>query len=337
MHALRVFGPPCGDRTLDTMQPDAWAISDGHAGNERQALALSAALGVDARVLRIDVAAPWRWLAPRLLAGARTAIVERGGGAIAPPWPRLAIGCGRQAALMTRAVRHWSQGTCFTVQILDPRIDSAQYDVVVAPRHDHVAGGNVIETIGALHAVDDTWLATARTRFAALSALPSPRIAVLIGATNAAQTLDAAYFDALRDRLAALHARDGGSFLVSTSRRTPEAIAQRLRADFARWPGLFWSGEGDGENPYAGLLAWADRLIVTPDSTNLLSEACATGKPVSTFTTQPVRGKLGELHAALAREGHLHADVDAPPGTPPPALRETAIVAAAIRRKRLHG
>jgi hypothetical protein len=32
-----------------------------------------------------------------------------------------------------------------------------------------------------------------------------------------------------------------------------------------------------------GILAWADRLIVTGDSIAMLSEACATGKPVTMF------------------------------------------------------
>ena len=294
-------------------------------------LALAHALGVDARVLRIDVAAPWHWLAPRLLAGARTAMREHDGAPISPPWPRLAIGCGRQAALLTRALRHWSDRTCFTVQILDPRIDSAHYDVVVAPRHDHVAGSNVIETIGSLHPVDDAWLAAGRSRFDTFAALPSPRTAVLVGATNAAQTLDAAYFDALLERLATAFARDGGSFLVSTSRRTPDAVAQRLRTDFARWPGVFWSGERDGENPYAGLLAWADRIVVTPDSTNLLSEACATGKPVATFTTQALHGKLAELHTELLAKHHLLVLDDFAAGATLRPLRETAAVAATIR------
>ena len=39
----------------------------------------------------------------------------------------------------------------------------------------------------------------------------------------------------------------------------------------------------DNENPYMGILAWADRLIVTGDSIAMLSEACATRKPVMIF------------------------------------------------------
>ena len=308
----------------------AWIISDGAAGNERQALALARALGVDARVLGIDVAAPWRWLAPHLLAGARSAMRDRGGQLIAPPWPRLSIGCGRQAALLVRALADWSSGDCFRVQILDPRIDPGAFDLVVAPRHDHLVGSNVITTLGSLNPVDAAWLATARLRFATLADLPTPRTTVLFGATNAAQHLDAGYVDALLARLGAAHAREGGSFLVSTSRRTPGAVAQHLRRAFSRWPGVFWSGDADGPNPYSGLLAWAERIVVTPDSVNMLSEACASDATACTFAPRPIGGKFAALHAALVGGGHL-CDLDAAlDGAKTVPLRETADVAAAV-------
>jgi len=318
----------------------AWIISDGAAGNERQALALARALGIDARVLRLDVAAPWRWFAPRLLAGAGAAMRQRDGTPIGPPWPALAIGCGRQAALLTRALGRWAGDACFRVQILDPRIDPRAFDRVVAPRHDGISGPNVITTLGSLNPVDAAWLAEGRLRFATLGDLPAPRTTVLFGATNAAQRLDAGYVDALLARLAAAHAREGGSFLVSTSRRTPAGLARHLRGAFARWPGVFWGGAGDGPNPYAGLLAWATRIVVTPDSVNMLSEACASDATACTFATQPIGGKFAGLNAALVAADHL-CDLDAAlAGATTVPLRETAgvasVIAGAFAAARLH-
>jgi uncharacterized protein len=314
-------------------EPTCWAISDGAAGNERQALALARALRLAPRVLRIRLRQPWAAFAPRLTFGARSAIQDETGASLTPPWPDIAIGCGRRAALATRLLRSWSDGRTFCVQILDPRIASDVFDVVIAPQHDPVTGANVIRSIGALNPVDPSWLAEGRARFAHLAALPAPRTAILIGGTNRAQRLDAAYFDALLERAAARHASDGGSFLVSVSRRTPAALATRLRKAFAAFPGVFWRGPEDGVNPYAGLLAWADRIVVTPDSVNMLSEACATGKPVHTFVPRPIHGKLAAFHAELAASGHLRrlGDVHAKPQLPP--LAETAAIAELVRAR----
>jgi mitochondrial fission protein ELM1 len=314
-----------------------WAISDGAAGNERQATALAEALGLAARVVRVNARQPWDWLAPRLVTGASSAVRDGVGRALAPPWPDIAIGCGRRAALVTRSLREWSGGGTFTVQILDPRVDTRAFDVVIAPQHDRVVGQNVIHSIGALNPVDSRWLADARARFAEFAALPTPRTAVLIGATNRAQRLDERYFDALLERLALLRAVDGGSFLVSASRRTPADDASRLRAAFKAFPGEFWGGNDDGENPYAGFLAFADRIVATPDSVNMISEACATGKPVYTFAPRPIAGKLAAFHRELCSSGHLRMLGEAKQASLPPPLRETREIAELVRARWLAG
>jgi mitochondrial fission protein ELM1 len=310
-----------------------WAISDGASGNARQADALAEALGVATRVLRVRVRESWAALAPRLTFGARNAIRDDEGRALDPPWPDLAIGCGRRAALATRLLRTWSAGRCFTVQILDPRIDTGAFDVVITPQHDRVQGANVIRSIGALNPVDARWLAQGRAHFSEFARFAAPRTAVLIGATNSAQRLDAAYFDALLERLAAWHAVDGGSDLVSASRRTPDDLAAHLRRAFANFPGTFWSGDGDGENPYAGFLAFAERIVVTPDSVNMVSEACATGKPVYTFAPRPIAGKLAAFHRELRSSGHLRLIDDTAQRPQPPPLAETAAIAELVRAR----
>lgn len=310
-----------------------WAISDGAAGNERQVEALARALGVAARILRIRVRQPWDALAPRLLPGAHAAIRDADGATLAPPWPDIAIGCGRRAALVTRALRGWSAGRTFTVQILDPRIDTDAFDAVVAPQHDGVAGANVIHSIGALNPVDAGWLAKGRMRFAQFGEQRAPRTTVLIGATNRAQRLDAEYFDALLERLSSWHADDGGSYLVSVSRRTPPEMISRLRDAFAAFPGVFWAGAEDGENPYAGILAWADRMVVTPDSVNMISEACATGKPVYTFAPRAIAGKLASFHRTLHASGHLRTLGESVSKPQPPPLAETREIAELVRAR----
>jgi hypothetical protein len=95
----------------------------------------------------------------------------------------------------------------------------------------------------------------------------------------------------------------------------------------------FWNGADDGENPYRGYLAAADRIVVTPDSVNMLSEACATGKPVFTLLSDSACGKLVDLHAELRTQGWLRAldtNVDFSTLRQPPPLRELAAAASKV-------
>jgi mitochondrial fission protein ELM1 len=310
----------------------AWIVSDGAAGNLRPAQALAAALGVAAREWVVDPPPPWGWLAPRLRLGAARAMPAALREAALEAPPRLVIGCGRRAALASAWLRA-AHGS-FAVQVLDPRAAPRHWDVVIAPAHDGLRGANVLTVTGGLHAIAPATLAEAALRHAELARIPAPRTTVLVGGPTRAQRIDAGYIDALCDRLTAWHGRDGGGLLVSTSRRTPAALAARLRERLARLPARVWTGDGDGPNPYLGMLAHAQRLVVTPDSANLLAEACATGKPVFVFARDRVRGKLGVLQHDLLVEGRIRPMREAPTDwTVPPVVRDLPRIAAEVRRR----
>ena len=305
-----------------------WAVSDGRAGNLRQAEALAQALDPGARHVTVTPRAPWRWLAPRWLSADAAAF----GPAIArqTALPALAVGCGRQAALATRWLR--TQGSR-AVQILDPRIDPGHWDLVIAPEHDRLRGANVIATLGSLHPVDDAWLAHARDAFPQFADLPRPRTALLLGGSSAHARFDRSAFEVLASKLEVPLARDGGSLLLTASRRTPRALRDVLRHRYDDTPGTVWRDAQDGPNPYPGLLAWADRIVCSPDSVNMISEACATTVPVYVFDPGRVRGRPRRFVDALLARGRIRAlDTALAPFDVEP-LRETARVAAEVRAR----
>lgn len=122
--------------------------------------------------------------------------------------------------------------------------------------------------------------------------------------------------------------------MVTTSRRTPPGVIDALRQRWSeRANTLLWCGAPDGPNPYAGLLAWADRIVCTPDSVNMLSEACGTRAPVQVFEPERVSGRPRRFIDALLRHGRVRdlADGQAPFGGEP--LRETARIAAEVRAR----
>jgi len=315
-----------------SLRGECWVITDQAAGNQRQALALAECMGMPVRHLVLSLRPPWSWLSPRMLLGGRLALSTGQRNAFAPPWPSVAIGCGRSAALLTRMLRSLTDGHCHTVQILDPRIDPLHWSTVIAPRHDGLTGANVLNPLGSLNPVDDAWLADGREASPALGDLPRPRVGVLLGGARAGIRMDADYAQHLVERLLARRHREGGSLLVLTSRRTPGAVKDIMRNTLRNIPGLLWTGPDDGNNPYPGVLGWADRLVVTPDSVNMLSEACAVGCAVHTFVAAPLPPKLARFHRSLREAGLLH-DVDDEIFVHQTALRETQAIADALRNR----
>ncbi len=311
---------------------ECWVITDAAAGNQRQALALAEHLQLPARHLLLEPRVPWSWLAPRLTLGGRLALPEDQRAWFTPPWPAVAIGCGRAAALFTRMLRPLSAGRCHTVQILDPRIDPALWDTVVAPRHDRLEGANVLQTLGSLNTIDDAWLADGRGACPHFDELPQPRVGVLLGGPRHGIPLDTDYANALAGRLLEHRQREGGSLLVLGSRRTPAVLIETIRPLLKGIPGLLWAGQDDGPNPYPGVLGWADRLVVTPDSVNMLSEACAVGCPVHTLVNAPLPPRILRFHAALREAGLLH-DIDVRSLAAQTPLRETARIARLVHAR----
>lgn len=314
---------------MKPQRTQAWTLSDGHAGNVRQAQALASALGLQCADWTLRARAPWRWSAPRRLPGARLAFGAAFASALddAPP---LVIGCGRQAALATRLAREHGARA---VQILDPRIDTRHWNLVIAPEHDDLRGSNVVSLRGSLHPVDDLWLAAARQRFPDFARLPQPRTAVLLGGPSSHASFDDAWFDGVLQGLAAQLIDDGGSVLATASRRTPTMVRTRLRERLGAYPGTIWCGDRDGPNPYAGLLGWADRIVCTADSVNMLSEAAATNVPVFVAGAAYVRGRPRRFLDRLIASGRVRDVADGLAPFPVIALRETARVAAEVRSR----
>ena len=307
------------------------ALHDGRAGNARQALALACALDADVGEWPLVSGQLARWLAPRTWPLLSTPFGPGFRATCADP-PGLAIGCGRQAALATRLLRtHGSK----VVQILDPRIDPRHWDVVVVPEHDGLRGGNVVTMLGSLHPVDDVWLAQARREFHEFAALPVPHTVLLVGGpTRHVALADAEFHALLRTLFERTHA-DGGSFNVVASRRTPASWRDAIARIAQDLPGVRWRGDQDGRNPYVGLLGHADRIICTPDSINMLSEAAATRVPVFAWSAQSLQGRPRCFLDALLARGRIRALDQACtlPNFDVEPLRETSRVAAVVRHR----
>jgi mitochondrial fission protein ELM1 len=78
------------------------------------------------------------------------------------------------------------------------------------------------------------------------------------------------------------------------------------------------------------LLALADAIVVTADSTNMLSEAAATGQPVLVFEPSGGHRKIDALIAGLRQAGIVHPFNGRLEGNAYLPLDSTPTIAAAI-------
>ena len=198
-------------------QQSVWILTDGKIGMESQCRGLAAALGVTPDVKRVAIRMPWRVLPPQLWFDSLAATTER----LAPPLPDVLIATGRQTVALSIAIRRASCGRTFTVQLQDPGVSPAKFDLVVAPEHDGLRGANVIATKGAMHGVTPATLSVAGEKFRArLAPLKRPLVAVLLGGPNGRYRMDAESMTRLGTLLRLVADDTGAGFAVTPSRRT---------------------------------------------------------------------------------------------------------------------
>lgn len=249
----------------------SWTMTAPYPGLQSQALGLAEAAGLAPEQRTLAPTAPWRWLPPAAWPRPLRAFPPE---TLAGP-PDLVIGAGGMAAVVGAALRTAERRI---VQVQNPRIAIEKFDLVVVNRHDELTGPNVVVTRTALHRVTAARLAEAADLWRPrLAHLPRPLVAVLVGGSNGRYRLDERVGSALAAQLAVMARLDGAGLAVTPSRRTAPAVVAALARQLEPLGAFVWRA---GENPYFGLLALADAIVVTQDSISMVSEAVATRAPV---------------------------------------------------------
>ncbi len=130
-------------------------------------------------------------------------------------------------------------------------------------------------------------------------------------------------------------ADDGAKLRIICSRRTPEHARGRFRALASDIGAPFWADAGDGPNPYLAWLSLSEAVLVTEDSTNMMSEAAWFAKPVHIVALEGGSAKFSALREAFIRRGIARPFEGAVATWDYPPLREIDRVADAITERLL--
>ena len=272
--------------------PVIWLIDAYRAGEQGQVRALVEALGWPCETKRL--AYRKHIVLPHVLGlSSLSGITTESRAMLEPPWPDLVISSGVRNEPVCRWIRAHSGGRTRYVHVGRPWGPLVSFDLVITtPQYRVAPYANVLNNTLTLHSVTPEQLGAAREQWADIFAhLPRPRIAVVAGGDSGPFSLGPLAASRLARQASMLARQNGGSLLVSTSSRTSEEAMAALQAGidvpnyFYRWQAA------DPANPYLGILAVADRLVVTGDSIAMLSEACATGRPVQMFDLGGMRGE----------------------------------------------
>ena len=110
---------------------DSLILCEGLAGLQSQALGLTEAAGLQARVATLVPRTPWRFVAARVWPAPLAAV------GLDVPAEKLIVTCGGTGGAVGATLRRAGR---LVVQVQNPRMDLRKFDLVVANRHDRIAG-----------------------------------------------------------------------------------------------------------------------------------------------------------------------------------------------------
>ncbi len=285
--------------------PRVWLLMGHRAGDNTQVLALGEALGWPLEIQRF-VYRPFEVLLNLPFTAWLAGVEKSESSELGPPWPDLVISAGRRNEPIARWIRNQADRPVRLVHVGRPWARIERFDLVITtPQYRLPSLPNVLHNEAPLHRVSPSRLeAAARTWRDRVAHLPRPHVVVLAGGNSGPYPFDAASGARLARQASRMARELGGSLLVTTSARTPSETLDALfggidvPADLYRWR----PGTPEHENPYFGYLGLADRIIVTGDSVSMMTEACATGRPVYLYDTGEGRTSMREEISSAARE-----------------------------------
>jgi len=277
---------------------NCWIITEGIAGTENQCIAIAEAMGISYSIKRIGLKFPFNHLSPLILKTAPHSHIT--GIDWDEPAPDMIIASGRKAIPVALNFKD-----TYKVFVQNPKINLSHFDLVAIPEHDDVRGDNVIITRGAPNRITSDLLNKEKTKID-LSKFPKNKIAILVGGNSKSHKMPANFADRLYDQLLPFMRTGDYGFMVSVSRRTPPQICDELRNYFDGENCLFYDGQS-AKNPYFAYLSNADYILVSEDSTSMLSDALTTGKPTYRLEMDGGSEKFIRLYQSLKRRALLKA------------------------------
>lgn len=273
--------------------PRIWLMMGHRAGDNSQVLALGEglqrALGWPFEIKRFAYR-PTELLSNLLLGPNLVGMVAGKSSPLAPPWPDLILTAGRRNEPICRWIQRQArnQAPGQRVRIVHMGRSWARIErfdlIVTTPQYRLPERPNILHNETPLHRIHADHLAAEaeawRPRFADL---PEPCIAVVMGGNSGPYSFDPAAGARLGRQASALARARGGSLLVTTSARTPADAVDAFEANLEAPAHIYRWRKDAAENPYFAFLGLAEELIVTGDSMSMLTEACATRKPVHIF------------------------------------------------------
>jgi len=251
----------------------ALLLTEGMHGMISQVEGLAKALDLDFTHQQVELNSFWKFIPPKL-----TPISQKVYKKINQDDFDFIISCGRKSVIPSIHIKNIANKKVFNIHIQDPKVNLNHFNFIIAPEHDSLQGQNVINTKGAIHYLTENEISENKDYLNSLIKNDERKIWTLImGGPTKYYDYSTKNIKHIFTSLYKLLKKHDFQLVVIPSMRTPINTIHYAKEFFGENHTIIMDVD---KKAYLSALAIAEKIIITCDSSSMISEAALTGKPI---------------------------------------------------------
>ena len=188
----------------------------------------------------------------------------------------IVISCGRKSVIPSIYLKKKLKEKIMNIHIQDPKVSLGNFDYIVAPEHDGLIGSNVLQSKGAIHYLRDNELNENKS-YLKSKINKKKVVSFIVGGPNKYYNYADDIIDVIFSKVKKNFIDNDYQLIFIPSMRTPKNIINKAKEFFDYNQIII---QDIDKKAYLSSLELADHIVVTCDSTSMISEAAITGKPI---------------------------------------------------------
>ena len=188
----------------------------------------------------------------------------------------IVISCGRKSVIPSIYLKKKLKEKIMNIHIQDPKVSLDNFDYIVAPEHDGLIGSNVLQSKGAIHYLRDNELNENKS-YLKTKINKKKVVSFIVGGPNKYYNYADDIIDVIFSKVKKNFIDNDYQLIFIPSMRTPKNIINKAKEFFDYNQIII---QDIDKKAYLSSLELADHIVVTCDSTSMISEAAITGKPI---------------------------------------------------------
>ena len=189
----------------------------------------------------------------------------------------IVISCGRKSVIPSLYLKNKYKSKIINIHIQDPKVSLSNFDFIIVPEHDSLFGENVVTSKGAIHYLTNDELIENENYLKPRIDSQKKIISFIIGGPNKYYDYNDKIIDEIFLKIENNFIKNNYQAIIIPSMRTPKNIIEKAQNYFDKNQIIVLDVD---KKAYLSALKLADHIVVTCDSTSMISEAAITGKPI---------------------------------------------------------